>query len=70
VGNKREARLDYYKGVREATLEHIKATEEGIRKLKDVKPAKIEKVVADLHKRHEKLLKRIERRIKLETTRS
>ncbi|HEX3422267.1 MAG TPA: hypothetical protein VHS33_02535 [Sphingomicrobium sp.] len=69
MNNKREARLSYYEGIRSAMLEHIKVTEEGLRHLKGVKPAKIEKMVADLHKQHEKLLRRIDRRIKAETAR-
>jgi len=67
VNDKREARLKYYEGIRQATLDHIKATEDGLRKLEGVKPAKIEKLVADIHKQHERLLKRIDRRIKRET---
>lgn len=66
MNNKREARLQYYQGVRQATLDHIKKTEEGLRNLQGVKPEKIEKLVADLHKQHEKLLKRIDREIKQE----
>jgi hypothetical protein len=66
MNNKREARLRYYEGVRNATLEHIKATEEGLRKLEGIKPAKIEELISDLRKRHEKLLKRIDRYIKEE----
>lgn len=67
MNNKRAARLAYYEGVKQATLEHIKATEESLRKLEGVKPAKIEKLVADLQQTHEKLLKRIDRHIKEET---
>jgi hypothetical protein len=63
VKSKRAVRLKYYEGVRQATLEHIKATEESLRKLKDVKPARMEELVADLQKRHQKLLKRIDRQI-------
>jgi hypothetical protein len=55
--------MQYYEGVREAMLEHVRTTEEGIRKLEGVEPAKIEKLVADVHKRHEKLLKRVDRQI-------
>jgi hypothetical protein len=66
MNNKREARLRYYEGVRNATLEHIKATEEGLRKLEGIKPAKIEALISDLRRRHEKLLKRIDRHIKEE----
>jgi hypothetical protein len=69
MDNKRAARLTYYEGVRQATLDHIKTTEEGIRKLEGVKPAKIEKLIADLHEQHEKLLRRIDRHIKDEKAR-
>ena len=67
--NKRDARLAYYEGIKQATFEHIKATEASIRKLKDVPPEKIEKLVAAVHKRHMELLKRIDRHIKDETRR-
>ncbi len=70
MNSKREARLNYYEGVREATLEHIKATEEGLRKLEGLRPAAIEKLVADVHKRHEKLLRRIDRHIEQERDRA
>ena len=64
--NKRAARLEYYGGVRQGMLEHIDLTEEKLRKLEGVQPAKIEKLVADLRKTHDKLLKRIDRHIKQE----
>jgi hypothetical protein len=66
VNTKREARRRYYEGVREATLTHIRATEEGLRKLESegVKPAKIEKLLQDLHKQHRKLLKRLDGHLK------
>lgn len=67
VKNKRDARVAYYEGVKRATLEHIKATEDGLRSLKDVRPEKIEKLIADVHKRHMKLLKLIDRHIKEES---
>ena len=67
--NKREARVAYYEGIKQATLEHIRATEEGLRKLEDVPPNKTEGLVADVRKHHGKLLKRIDRHIK-EATRS
>jgi hypothetical protein len=67
MNNKRAVRLKYYEGIRQATLDHIKATEDGVRKLEGVKPAKIEKLMADVHKKHEKLLERIDRLIKHET---
>lgn len=64
MNNKRAARRAYYEGIRTSMLEHVKLTEEGLRRLEGVKPAKIEKIVADLHKHHEKkLLRRIDRHI-------
>lgn len=69
MNNKREARLRYYEGIRGAMVDHFEATEDGLRKLKDVKPAKVEKIVTDLHKQHEKLLRRIDRQINLERDR-
>ena len=63
MNNKRAALAAYYEGIRTAMLEHIKVTEEGLRRLEGVKPAKVEKMVADLHKHHEKLLRRIDRHI-------
>jgi hypothetical protein len=67
VNNKREARIAYYEGIKQATLDHIKVTEDGLRNLKDVSSEKIEKLVADVHKRHLKLLKHIEQLIKEES---
>jgi len=69
VKDKRSARLSYYAGIRQAMLEHIKVTEASLHKLKGVEPAKIDKLVADVHKRHEKLLKRLDRQIKEEKDR-
>ena len=66
MNGKREARLRYYDGIRSAMLDHAKVTEEGLRKLEGIKPAKLEEMVAELHKEHEKLLKRIDRYIKQE----
>ena len=65
--NKREVRLQYYEGIRQATLEHIKATEEALRKLEGLKPEKIDKLVASVQKEHAKLLERIDRQIRRET---
>jgi hypothetical protein len=67
--DKRAARVAYYEGIRQAALEQFKATEDGLRRLEGVDVRKIEKVVADVHKRHEKLLKRIDRQIKEEKAR-
>ena len=63
MSRKSEARLAYYEGVRKALLEHFENTEQTLRKLKDVKPAQIEKLVAEIQKQHRKLLDRIDRRI-------
>jgi hypothetical protein len=57
---KSAAKLAYYEGVRKALLEHFEITEQGLRKLKDVKPAQI---VAEVQKQHRKLLSRIDQRI-------
>jgi hypothetical protein len=63
MSRKTEARLAYYEGVRKALLEHFEITEQGLRNLKDLKPAQIEKLVADVQKQHRKLLNRIDRHI-------
>jgi hypothetical protein len=63
MGRKSAARLAYYEGVRKALLEHFEITEQGLRKLKVVKPSQIEKLVADIQKQHRKLLNRIDRQI-------
>jgi DNA-binding PadR family transcriptional regulator len=63
MGRKSAARLAYYEGLRNALLEHFEITEQGLRKLKDVKPSQIEKLVADIQKQHRKLLNRIDRQI-------
>jgi hypothetical protein len=69
MNSKQEGRTRYLEGVRGAMLEHAETTEAGIRKLKGVKPERTEKLVADLHKQHEELLRRIDREINLETVR-
>lgn len=69
VLGKRAARLSYYEGVRRGMLEHVKATEDGLRNLVDVDPAKIEKLIADVHKRHKELLRQIDGRIREEKSR-
>lgn len=69
MADKRAARVAYYQGIRDAALEQFRATEEGLRKLEGLKPSQIEKLVADVHKRHEKLLKRIDRYLKEEKAR-
>lgn len=68
--NRRAARIEYYQGMRQAMLEHAETTEEKIRNLEALKPEKAEKLVADLRKTHEKLLKRIDNQIKQERERS
>lgn len=62
--DKRAARVAYYEGIRKAALDHFKTTEESLRRLEGLETAQIEKLVADIHKRHEKLLKRIDRDLK------
>jgi hypothetical protein len=64
VKDKRAARIAYYEGIRRAALEQFKTTEEGLRKLEGLKPGQTEKLIADVHKRHEKILKRIDQYIK------
>ena len=61
MNDTRTARVIYYEGIRLAAQDQFKITEDGIRKLEGLKPAQVEKLVADVHKRHEKLLKRIDR---------
>ena len=50
-------------GSEQAASEEFKATEEGLLKLQGVESRTIQGVVADIHKRHENLLERINRRI-------
>jgi hypothetical protein len=64
VKDKRAARVTYYEGIKRAAVEQFKTTEEGLRKLQGLKPGQAEKLIADVHKRHEKLLKRIDQYIK------
>jgi hypothetical protein len=66
LGSKREARLAYYEGVRQAMVDHATVTENGLRKLKGVPPLRIERLVADVHRRHLKLLRRIDQLIAAE----
>ena len=61
---KSEARVAYYEAIRLAALEQFKATEEGLRQLEGLKASKIERLVASVHKRHTKLLKRLDQQIK------
>lgn len=64
--NKRGARIEYYQGIRHAMLEHAESTEKKIRNLEGLRPGKADKLVADLQKTHEKLLKRIDNQIRQE----
>ncbi len=64
MNNKHAARVSYYEGIRRAAEEQFRATEDGLRKLEGLKPSQIEKLVADVHKRHEKLLNRIDRQLR------
>jgi hypothetical protein len=66
MSRKSAARLTYYEGIRKALLEHFEMTEQSLRKLTDVKPPQMEKLVADVQKQHRKLLDRIDRRIRRE----
>lgn len=67
--DKRKARIAYYEGIRQAALEQFRVTEEGLRKLEGLKPTQIERIVADVHKRHQKLLKRIDEHLEVEKAR-
>lgn len=62
--DKRSARAAYYEGIKQAAVDQFKTTEESLRKLNGLDADQIEKLVADVHKRHEKLLKRMDRYIR------
>lgn len=64
MSNKHAARVSYYLGIRRAAEEQFRATEDGLRKLEGLKPSQVEKLVADVHKRREKLLNRIDRQLR------
>lgn len=65
--DKKSARAAYYDGIKQAAVDQFKITEENLRKLKGLRPDQVERLIADVHKRHEKLLKRIDRHIKQQT---
>lgn len=60
MNDKRLARMAYYNGFRQAAVDQFKITEEKLRNLSGLKPDQVEHLVADVHKRHEKLLSRID----------
>jgi hypothetical protein len=64
---KRKARLAYYEGIKDAMVENLAVTEQGLRDLEGMSEAKVEKIVASLRKLHEKLMKQIDRQILNET---
>jgi hypothetical protein len=64
VNGERDARLKFYEGVREATLEHLKATEDSLRRLEGVEPAKIAELISELNRLNQKMMDRIDRYIR------
>jgi len=66
MNDRRKPGPGYYEGVRSAMLEHMKITEEGLRRLDGLTPTKVEELVVGIHERHEKLLRRIDGRIREE----
>jgi hypothetical protein len=60
---KRESRIAYYEGVKEALAEHLRATEEGIRRLPQLSNPQKEKLLEAVRKDHRKLLKRVDQNL-------
>jgi hypothetical protein len=63
MSSKRDARVDYYRGVRDALNEHMATTEMGLRQLSGLSDAEKDKIVASVRKRHERLLKEVDRKL-------
>lgn len=63
MAGKKEARIAYYRGVKEALTEHMATTETGLRALPGLEEKELDKVVASVRKRHEKLLKEIDQHL-------
>ncbi len=64
--DKREARLLYYRGVRDALVEHVRKTEDGLRALTGIEPGDAKKLISAVQKRHDKLLQKIDTKIAAE----
>jgi len=64
--NKRDARLLYYRGIREAMVEHVKKTEDGLRAVTGLEPGDAKKLISAVQKRHAKLLQKIDSKIAAE----
>ncbi len=69
MGDKRTARTTFYEGIRQAAANEFATTEENLRKLEGLKPPQIENLIADVRKRHEEMLRRIEHHIREERAR-
>ncbi len=67
--NKRDARLLYYRGVREAMAEHVQKTEDGLRALTAMEPGDAKRLISAVKKRHDKLLQKIDSKIAAEMAR-
>jgi hypothetical protein len=63
VARKRDAELAYYQTAKAALMEHMATTEKGLRRLKDLPPPKADKIIEAIRKRHDKLLRRIDRQV-------
>lgn len=69
MADKGTARVTFYEGIRQAAVDQFATTEENLRKLEGLKPPQIENLIADVHKRHEEMLRRIEHHIREERVR-
>lgn len=67
MSDKHHALRDYYEGIRKAAVEEFATTEERLRKLEGLSEKEIEKLIASVHKRHDKLIGRIDRRLGKDT---
>lgn len=56
---KRHARMAYYSGLKDALVDHMTRTENGLRALQGVSEKQIEKMVAAVRKKHDKLMRQV-----------
>ena len=68
MGGKRGRQIEHYQGIRTAMLDHIQHTESGLSGLTGIDPKDQDRLIAAVRKRHDTLLRKIERTIETLTT--
>jgi hypothetical protein len=66
MAGKHKARITYLDGARQALLDHMQTTEDGIRRLLATNPAQADRIISSVRKRHDKLIKQLDREIATE----